>query len=111
MGEYVKLQGEYVNNPKYGMQFVASKVEVSQPVGLDGIIKYLSSGLIPGVGAVTATNIVNMFKERTLEVIEKSPSELVKVRGVSETKAKDIASTYAAIKKMQETVIAVSKFG
>ena len=110
VGEYVKLQGEYVNNPKYGMQFVASKVEVSQPVGLDGIIKYLSSGLIPGVGAVTATNIVNMFKERTLEVIEKSPSELVKVRGVSETKAKDIASTYAAIKKMQEAVMFLQQY-
>ena len=110
VGEYVKLQGEYVNNPKYGMQFVASKVEVSQPVGLDGIIKYLSSGLIPGVGAVTATNIVNMFKEKTLEVIEKSPSELVKVRGVSETKAKDISSTYAAIKKMQEAVMFLQQY-
>lgn len=110
VGEVVELEGEYQNNPKYGRQFVASKIKVEEPTDLESIIKYLSSGLISGVGIVTATNIVNMFKEKTLEVIEKEPNRLALVKGVSERKALEINQTYSNIKKMQQAVMFLQKY-
>jgi len=110
VGEDVELEGEYQNNPKYGRQFVATSIEISEPTTEESIIKYLSSGLISGVGVVTATNIVKHFKDRTLKVIEQEPKRLVEVRGVSERKALEIYQTYQDIKKMQQAVMFLQKY-
>ena len=72
-GEGVRLVGDYEMHPKYGRQFVATSIEIVKPTSCESIVKYLSSGLISGVGEVTANNIVNAFREETLEVIEKEP--------------------------------------
>src|SRR5574344_160390 len=53
-GEWVELNGKFVLNQKYGEQFAVDSVKLSPPNTLDGIVRYLSSGLIPGVGPVTA---------------------------------------------------------
>ena len=110
IGEEVELEGEYQNNPKYGSQFVASKIKISAPTDEQSIINYLSSGLISGVGVVTATNIVSMFKEKTLKVIEEDPKLLSKVKGVSERKAIEISQTFGNIKKMQQAVMFLQKY-
>ena len=110
VGEQVSLEGEYQNNPKYGKQFVATKIEIYKPTTCESIIKYLSSGLISGIGIVTATNIVSMFKEDTLRVIETEPKRLAQVRGVSERKALEISKTYADIKKMQNAVMFLQQY-
>ena len=110
IGEDVELEGEFTVNPKYGEQFVATSIKVSEPTGEDAIIKYLSCGLISGVGIVTATSIVKKFKEKTLEIIEKEPKRLIEVKGVSERKALEIYQTYVDIKKMQQAVMFLQKY-
>ena len=70
VGEELELEGEFKVVARYGEQFVAESVVVNKPTDVDSIIKYLSSGLISGVGEVTARNIVNRFGEDTLKVIE-----------------------------------------
>lgn len=110
IGEEVELEGEYQNNAKYGKQFVATKIRISEPADISSIIKYLSSGLISGVGIVTATNIVNMFKENTLSVIEKSPEKLAQIKGISKRKALEISQTFSNIKKMQQAVMFLQKY-
>lgn len=110
VGEQVVLEGEFQNNPKYGRQFVASKIEIKKPTNCESIVKYLSSGLISGVGIVTATNIVDRFKEDTLTIIETEPKRLAEVRGVSERKALEIYKTYADIKKMQNAVMFLQQY-
>jgi len=100
VGEEVEVEGEETINPRYGKQFVATSIKINKPTTKESIIKYLSSGLISGVGIVTATNIVNKFKENTFKVIEEEPSRLVEVRGVSERKALEIYQTYQDIKKI-----------
>ena len=65
VGENLSLEGEYVNNAKYGYQFSFTSYEVVLPTTLAGIERYLSSGLIKGVGPITAKNIVAHFKEQT----------------------------------------------
>jgi len=104
-GEVVELHGDFTNNQKFGEQFKAETVKVLPPNTLDGIERYLSSGLIKGIGPVTAHNIVNEFKDNTLEVIEFNPSLLEKVKGISKSKAVQIASAFAEIKKMQNAVM------
>lgn len=110
VGEQVELEGEFKINPKYGNQFNATSVSVKKPASISAIKNYLASGLISGVGEVTATNIVNTFGERTLEVIEFFPTELAKVKGISIKKAGDIALAYKEIKKMQEAVMFLQQY-
>ena len=109
-GEKVVLEGEKVMHPKYGEQFKVTHVKLEKPTTSAQIIKYLSSGLISGVGPVTATNIVNMFGERTLEIIENEPMQLAKVKGVSSEKAINIALRYNDIRKLQDAVIFLQNY-
>ena len=109
-GESLELEGEFKVNKKYGEQFEAESIKVEKPTDVFAIEKYLSCGLISGVGEVTAKNIVKKFGERTLEIIENNPKELVSIRGISEKKANEIHNTYKDIKKMQEAVMFLQKY-
>ena len=99
-GEEISLNGEFKVNGKYGRQFVATSATISPPQSLEGIEKYLSSGLIHGIGPITAHNIVSHFKKETLSIIEFNPQRLVEVKGVSVGKAQDIANAFNDIKKI-----------
>lgn len=105
VGENVRLTGKYVTNQKYGEQFAFETSETIYPSSIEGIKKYLSSGLIHGVGVVTAEAIVNRFKEQTFEVIEFAPQKLVEVRGISSKKAEAIGQAFGELKKIQNSVI------
>ena len=110
IGEELELEGELKIHPEYGVQFVADSVRVESPTNEAAIEKYLSCGLIAGVGEVTARNIVKMFGKDTLKVIENEPAKLVSVKGISQRKANDIYNTYKDIKKMQEAVMFLQKY-
>lgn len=110
IGEILELEGEFKIHPDYGVQFVSENVKVERPTDEKAIIKYLSCGLISGVGEVTAANIVKMFKEDTLKIIENEPERLIAVRGISARKASDIHNTYKDIRKMQDAVMFLQKY-
>lgn len=105
VGENLKLVGDFKHNGKYGMQFQVDSYESIAPKTRNGIIRYLSSGLIKGVGPVTAEAIVKKFKENTLEVIEFNPEKLVEVRGISQKKAKLISESLVEVKDMQNAMV------
>ena len=104
VGQSLKLEGKYVRT-KYGEQFAFESAEVMYPSSLSGIKKYLSSGLIKGIGPVTASIIVDAFGKDTLDIIEFNPSKLATVRGISKKKAGQISLAFNEIKKMQNTVM------
>lgn len=110
IGENLSLTGEYVNNSKYGYQFAFESYEVILPTSLAGIERYLSSGLIKGVGPVTAKNIVKHFKEQTFDIIEMSPSSLAEVKNISIKKALEIGEKFKELKKLQNTVMFLQKY-
>lgn len=110
VGENLSLEGEFVNNTKYGYQFAFDSYEVVLPTTLAGIEKYLSSGLIKGVGPATAKNIVNHFKEQTFDIIEMSPSSLAEVKNISMKKALEIGDKFKELKKLQNTVMFLQKY-
>lgn len=110
VGENLMLDGEYVNNAKYGYQFAFNSYEVVLPTSLAGIERYLSSGLIKGVGPKTAKNIVNRFKEQTFDVIEFNPAALAEVKNISPQKALEIGEKFKELKKLQNAVMFLQKY-
>lgn len=104
-GEYLELEGEFVKNGKYGNQFAFSQARISSPKSIEGIKRYLASGLIKGIGPVTAEAIVEKFREDTLSVIELNPERLAEVRGVSINKAISIGQYFNEIKNMQRVIM------
>ncbi|RME57584.1 MAG: ATP-dependent RecD-like DNA helicase [Candidatus Dadabacteria bacterium] len=86
-GNYVSVRGEFVRHPKYGKQFSASSIVPVKPVTNEGIIRYLSSGIVKGIGKKLAAKIVDAFGVQTFEMIKKFPDKVAKVRGIGKKKA------------------------
>ena len=110
-GEVVDVEGEWVNNSRFGEQFAVESVTVKPPATKDAVFKYLSSGLFKGIGEVTAYAIVEKFGENALNVIETDPARLAEVKGVSVKKAMAISETYMSLREMQETIVYLQGYG
>ena len=108
-GEWVELDGKFILNQKYGEQFSVTSVKLSPPDTTEGLVRYLSSGLIPGVGPITAMSIVNRFGKNTLDVIRFSPERLAECRNVSLKKAMDICRAYEEVHMMQDAVMVMQE--
>ena len=100
VGAVLNVTGKVSVHNQYGEQLAVETYTVCDPTSREGIIKYLSSGLIKGVGEVTAQNIYNAFGADTFGVIENNPMLLSKVKGISAKKAIDIANAVASLKSM-----------
>jgi exodeoxyribonuclease V alpha subunit len=81
-GQTLRLVGSWREHPKYGRQFQVVSAQETKPATLTGLEKYLGSGLIKGIGPVTAKRIVTHFGLQTLEVIEHTCSRLIEVPGI-----------------------------
>ncbi|MDR3318154.1 MAG: ATP-dependent RecD-like DNA helicase [Clostridiales bacterium] len=104
-GEHLSCEGAYTKNAKYGEQFTAQNVTVSKPDTADGIIRFLSSGLIKGVGPVTAAAIVSRFGAKTFDIIEDDYTRLREIKGITADKAKGIYDSFAAVRGMQQAMM------
>lgn len=93
IGEEIKVNGNWVNHPDYGKQLKAETFEKFLPEGVPAIEKYLASGIIKGVGLVTARKLVTKFGENTIEVIKNTPERLTEVRGINMEKALLMSTT------------------
>ena len=96
-GESLTVTGVWVEHPSYGTQFTAESVERRLPESADDILTYLASGVLKGVGAVTAQRLVEKFGTDTLRVMEEEPERLQTVKGVTAKKAMEIS---AALKSL-----------
>ncbi len=109
VGAEVSLEGKY-EKTKYGVQYCFEKYEMSVPKSLAGIEKYLGSGLIRGVGPITAKKIVEHFGNETLDVLEYSPQKLAQISGISEKKATEIGFSFKEHREVQNTIIFLQNF-
>ncbi len=91
-GEVLVLKGAFVDHPRYGTQFEAESCEHKLPDTVDGIRRYLSSGVIKGIGKALANKIVDAFGARTLYIMEHEPDRLMEVRGMSQAKCDEVAA-------------------
>ena len=110
-GEQVLLTGAWVEHPQYGKQWKATACEVRKPTTLLGIERFLSSGLIQGVGPSTAKLLVQEFGKRTLDILSENPERLTEVPGIGRKRAQQIARSYQEKYEARETMVFLQAYG
>jgi exodeoxyribonuclease V alpha subunit len=110
-GESLRLQGQWITNAQYGKQFKAEKCEQVLPATIEGLKKYLGSGLIKGVGPVTANRIVKRFGLETLDVLDRSPERIRDVLGVGPKRAVAIARAWDEQKSIKQVMLFLQGHG
>lgn len=105
----LELEGEWVNG-KYGMQFQVEQWHEIVPKTKDGVLGYLGSGLIKGIGEKTAAEIVEKFGTNTLDILEKHPERLLEVRGITENKLDDIRTSFAESRMLRDIMTLLAPF-
>ncbi len=110
-GQTVELTGQWVSHREYGTQFKFSAGFALPPDGSEAIERYLASGLIKGVGAATARNIVNRFGDEALDILENHPERLAEIRGISLKKAGEISASYLEQHGMRAIVMGLQSYG
>ena len=101
VGSVLSLEGMWKMDAKYGRQFLVEKFEETLPATVYGIEKYLGSGLVKGVGPKFAKRIVEKFGKDTLDVIEETPDELLKVSGIGKVRVDRIKTSWQEQKEQQ----------
>lgn len=94
IGDNIKITGKYIVHAVYGEQFLADYYETLAPKTVAAVLRYLSSGIIKGVGPATAERIVEKFGSDSLNVIQNSPEDLAVIKGISLEKAKCISEEF-----------------
>lgn len=110
-GDSLKLVGGFVNHPDYGRQFKIQTFEKTMPETLEALERYLAGGVIKGVGPATAKRIVDNFKEETISVLKFEPYKLANVKGITKTKAIEIADEFNEKWELWQIVGFLERFG
>ena len=110
-GEYMRMEGDYVDHPVHGPQFKVETYEVKAPEGMKDMERYLGSGSIKGMGPVLAKRVVKKVKMDTFRVIEEEPERLIEIKGISERMAQDIAMQFHEKQAMRQAMIFLSQYG
>ena len=104
-GEWITASGEWINDHTHGQQFKARFLRTSAPTSIDGIEKYLGSGMIRGIGPVYAKKLVRAFGEKVFDTIEAEPERLREVTGIGAVRAKRITDAWAEQKIVREIMV------
>src|SRR6201985_389138 len=104
-GEFVQASGAWVNDRTHGVQFRASFLKATAPTTVEGIEKYLGSGMIRGIGPVYAKKLVRAFGESVFDIIEQEPGRLREVTGIGPKRAGRITAGWADQKVIREIML------
>jgi exodeoxyribonuclease V alpha subunit len=110
-GEYVEADGEWVHDRDHGRQFKASNLRTAPPQTVEGIEKYLGSGMVKGIGPHFARKIVETFGERTLTIIDESPSFLSEVKGIGPRRIERIRESWLQQKAVRGILVFLQSHG
>ena len=110
-GEWITASGEWINDRNHGQQFKAAFMRTSTPTSIEGIEKYLASGMIRGIGPVYAKKMVKTFGEKVFDIIEAEPDRLREVDGIGPVRAKRIIAAWAEQKIVREIMVFLHSHG
>lgn len=110
-GETLMLEGEWQEHRDHGRQFLVSQCRTIMPATVDGVKRYLGSGLIKGVGPATAERITATFGKYTLEVLDRAPERLAEVPGLGRKKAALIRQAWAEQQRIKEVMLLLQDLG
>ncbi|HEV7936272.1 MAG TPA: ATP-dependent RecD-like DNA helicase [Actinomadura sp.] len=111
VGESLRLTGRWTSHPKYGRQFEVHSYTTVLPATIQGIRRYLGSGLIKGIGPKMAERMVDHFGTEILRVIEEEPGRLVEVHGLGPKRSKLIADAWEEQKSIKEVMVFLQGHG
>jgi exodeoxyribonuclease V alpha subunit len=110
-GEWITASGRWVNDRIHGQQFTAQTLRSSAPTSIEGIQKYLSSGMIHGIGPVYAKKLVAAFGAKVFEVIEAQPDRLREVVGIGPKRATRITASWTEQKVVRDIMVFLHSHG
>ena len=110
-GEPIEAEGSFVTHPVYGEQLAVEHFTLLMPSDAIAVERYLSSGIIKGIGPALAGRIVKRFGADALRVMEEDPDQLAKVKGISKNGARLIQEQVAAKREMREAMMFLEQFG
>ena len=110
-GEFVECTGLWQNDKTHGLQFKANHLKVVQPTTLEGIEKYLGSGMVKGIGPHFAKMLVKAFKEGVFTIIEESPERMLELPGIGKKRMEKVTSAWAEQKVIREIMVFLQSHG
>ena len=110
-GDTLKVEGRFVEHKEYGRQFKVETFEKLMPETLGALERYLANGSIKGIGEATAKKIIKKFGEDTINVFKFEPEKLAQIRGISETKAREMAESFLENWEVWQIVGFLERFG
>jgi exodeoxyribonuclease V alpha subunit len=111
VGESLRLFGTWTTHPQYGRQFEVRTYTVEHPATIEGIRKYLGSGLIKGIGPATASRIVDYFGTQTLDIIENEVHRLREVPGIGDRRTEQITTAWVEQRYIKEVMVFLQSYG
>ena len=110
-GEHVEAVGRWVIDRTHGQQFKADELKTTHPASAEGIEKYLASGAIRCIGPKLAAVIVAVYKERTLEILEKTPDFLLSVKGIGDKRLAKISQSWQEQREVRKIMLFLTEHG
>ena len=110
-GDHIRVRGSWVSHAKYGDQLSIASYEIIPPRTVEGILRYLASGLVPGIGKAIAARIVKKFGERTIEIIDKEPNRLLEIDGLGRKRVGVIKRAWKEHRDISELVVFLESHG
>ena len=104
-GEYIDCQGWGVTDRTHGLQFKAARLQVVPPTTLEGIEKYLGSGMVKGIGPHFAKKLVRAFGEQVFDVIEQIPERLTDLDGIGPKRKQSVVAAWAEQKAIRQIMV------
>jgi len=109
-GEILDVYGTWKKHPSYGKQFCIEEFEQKVPENVPDILSYLSSGVVKNIRGKMAEKIVDLFGKESINIIEHEPEKLIKIKGISKNKAREISENFKNIFIFKEVFNYLSKF-
>jgi len=110
-GEYIECLGVWVNDRQHGQQFKSISIKIVPPTTLEGIEKYLGSGMIKGIGPHFANKLVKAFGADVFDVIELTPERLLELPGIGKKRKNQVTSAWAEQKVIREIMVFLQSHG
>ena len=109
-GENVAVKGKWTMHPNYGRQLEVQEYRPIHPSTKEGILSYLASGVIKGIGDKMAARIVEHFGEETLEIMQFAPHRLTEIQGIGDSKAQSIIEAFQEQRELREIILFLSQY-
>ena len=111
VGEFIECEGYWFNDKNYGLQFKSQRLSTVAPSTIEGMEKYLGSGMIKGIGPHFAKKLIKAFGEEVFEIIENDPERMLELPGIGRKRMSSVSAGWAEQKVVREIMVFLQSYG